>query len=88
MELHNTMEDLIFRYVDESMKKYDNICKCERCRLDISALSLNNLPSKYTVSDQGKLFNKVKEMESQFVADIVREVTKSIEIVSLNPRHN
>ncbi|SDY48041.1 competence protein ComFB [Proteiniborus ethanoligenes] len=89
MELYNYMEEVVYRYVDEVLKKFDNeVCKCEKCRLDIIALALNNLPPRYTVTEKGKLFTKVKEMESQYGVDIIREITKAIEVVSKKPRHD
>lgn len=87
LELHNYMEDVIFKYVDRVLSKYNNVCKCTKCKLDIAALALNNLPPQYTVTKKGKLFTKVKEMETQYEVDIVREITKAIEIVSKEPHH-
>ncbi|MFV9511444.1 late competence development ComFB family protein [Tepidibacillus sp. LV47] len=87
MKLYNYMEELVYRYIDEVLKKYKNVCKCEKCRLDMTAYALNNLPPQYTVTEKGKLFTKVKEMESQYGVDIIREVTKAIEVVSKEPRH-
>ncbi|WP_352420017.1 late competence development ComFB family protein [Proteiniborus sp.] len=87
MNLHNSMEDVVYRYLDSVLSKYNNVCKCTKCKLDIVALALNNLPPQYTVTEKGKLFTKVKEMEAQYEVDIVREITKAIEIVSRKPHH-
>lgn len=87
MKLHNYMEDVVFRYVDEILNKYNNVCKCTRCRLDIIALTLNNLPPQYTVTEKGILFKKVNEMEAQYEVDIVREIAKAMEVVSKKPHH-
>lgn len=87
MELYNYMEETVLRYIDQVLEKYNNICKCEKCILDMAAIALNNLPPEYTVTDKGKLFTKVKEMEAQHGVNIIREVTKAVEIVSKNPKH-
>jgi competence protein ComFB len=87
MELHNNMEDLVIRYVESTLKRVDSVCKCERCKKDITAIALNNLPAKYFVTSKGDMYTRLNEMESQYIADVVREVTKAIKIVTDNPRH-
>ncbi|MDX9916832.1 MAG: late competence development ComFB family protein [Gudongella sp.] len=87
MELHNNMEDLVIRQVDLAMSRTEGICKCDKCRKDVTAIALNNLPPKYIVTDLGDVYTRLKEMETQYVVDVVREVTKALEIVSKNPMH-
>jgi competence protein ComFB len=82
------MEKAVLNILDRILESQDNLCRCEKCRLDIAAIALNNLPSKYVVTNKGELYTKVQEMEIQFEADIIREITKAIEIVSKNPRHD
>lgn len=88
MKLHNYMEDTVKRCLDKMIDRYENICKCNKCKLDISAIALNNLPPRYVVTEQGKLFTKVDEMEPQYDVDITREIAKAIQIVSKSPHHN
>jgi len=88
VELHNFMEEIVYLYLDEVLEKYHNICKCEKCKLDMAAYALNHLSPKYAATEKGKLYNKVKEMESQHEVDVIRELTKAIEIVSRKPRHD
>jgi competence protein ComFB len=87
MELHNNMEDLVFRYVETSMNRLDSVCKCDKCRKDVAAIALNKLPSKYIVTHKGDMYTRLKEMEIQYIADVVREVTKALDIVAKNPMH-
>lgn len=87
MNLHNTMEKAVFNLIDKILDKRDDLCKCEKCRLDIIAIALNNLPAKYVVTEKGQLFSKVNEMEIQFGADIIKEIVKAIETVSKSPHH-
>jgi competence protein ComFB len=87
MELHNNMEDLVLRYAETSMNRMGSICKCEKCRKDVAAIALNNLPAKYIVTEKGDMYTRLKEMEMQYIADVVREVTKAIDIVAKNPMH-
>ena len=88
MELHNCMEDAVKRCLDKMIVRYDNICKCDKCKLDISAITLNNLSPRYVVTEQGKVFTKLDEMEPQYDVDVTRELTKAIQIVSKSPHHD
>lgn len=47
MEFRNYMEELVICVLDEILARQEIGCKCQRCRLDIAALALNNLPPKY-----------------------------------------
>ncbi len=85
--LKNYMEDIAKRNLEEQLSGRNDVCKCERCKLDMLAFSLNNLPCKYVVSDKGHVFTKLKEMEFQFMADVTREVFKAIEFIKNNKRH-
>jgi len=87
MELKNYMEELVTQVLDELLAKQKAKCKCARCRLDIAALALNNLPPKYAVTDIGRAHTKLEAAKAQFQIDIVRELTRAIEKVSENPRH-
>ncbi|WP_352168769.1 late competence development ComFB family protein [Proteiniborus sp. MB09-C3] len=87
MELHNYMEDVVYRTIEKILEKDNNTCKCMKCKLDIAALALNNLPPQYTVTEKGILFTKVKEMEKQYEVDVIREIIKAIAVVSSKPHH-
>ncbi len=87
MLLRNYMEEVVDRTLDEIMSYHDDVCKCERCRMDTKALALNHLPPKYVVTDIGYIYTKINELESQFKADIAVAVTNAIKIIRKNPRH-
>ena len=87
MILRNYMEEVVDRTIDEILAHRDDICKCERCKLDIKALALNHLPPKYVVTDIGYIYTKVNELESQFKADITVAVTNAMKVVRKDPRH-
>ena len=68
--------------------RYDDICKCEKCKLDIKALALNSLSTKYTVSEQGEIYTAaLAEVNKQQTIDVTTAITKAIAIVSANPKH-
>lgn len=86
-KLRNRMEEFVFNKTDEILKLM-NICKCEKCRLDIVALTLNELPSKYVVTEQGELYARARELERQFDVDVETAIIKAAVFVGKNPRHN
>ena len=86
-KLKNYMEDLVSKKADEILETMD-ICKCEKCRLDIIALSLNSLPSKYVVSAKGELYAKVRQLEQQFDIDVETAIVKAAIFVNKNPKHS
>ncbi len=87
MLLRNYMEEVVNRTLEEILSPRDDVCKCERCKLDIMALALNHLPPKYVVTDMGYIYTKVNELESQFKADVTVAVTNALKIIRKNPRH-
>lgn len=87
MEATNYMEYSVDKLIDKVIQNSD-VCKCERCRLDIKAITLNNLPPKYVVTPKGELFSKVSTLEYQFEVNIITEITKAIAVVKKNKRHD
>ncbi|MBC3887590.1 competence protein ComFB [Acetobacterium paludosum] len=86
--LKNYMENTVDAFLPHLIANYPDICKCERCIEDIKAIALNNLKPAYYVTQEGLLYSKVDEMTTQYKADLTSELTKAIDIVSQNPRHN
>ncbi len=84
----NYMEDLVENSLHEILEGYPKLCKCEECLDDIRAIALNKLKPVYFVESRGSVHSKLNSLESQFKTDIVTELIKSIEVVSINPRHN
>ena len=58
MELKNYMEILMWQQLDDVLASHQGVCKCEKCRYDIAALTMNFLPPRYVVTDQGQMFTK------------------------------
>ncbi|MFT5871481.1 MAG: competence protein ComFB [Clostridium sp.] len=86
--LKNFSEIEVSILLEEVLNRYDNICKCEKCKLDIKALALNCLATKYTVSKQGEIYTKaLAEINKQQTINVITAIIKAIEIVSANPKH-
>lgn len=81
--LVNIMELLVDERVGEVVAKF-HCCRCDKCRKDIVAITLNTLTPRYIVLD---------ELESPLIADrkTVTEVTsaliKAVLTVKARPRH-
>lgn len=86
--LKNYMEDCVWSYLDEILAKYPEACQCQTCRYDIVAITLNNLPPKYVVREEGELYSRINNLEVQYRIDIYAALTKAIMIVKDNPRHS
>ena len=86
-ELKNQMEELVLEAIDEYLRDRSEICDCEKCRLDMAALALNELPPRYAVTERGKVFAKISQLECQFETDILMAVIRAVEKVGNNPRH-
>ena len=54
--LKNFSEVEVNKLLDNILNGYNNICKCEKCKLDIKAIALNSLSTKYIVSEQGEIY--------------------------------
>jgi competence protein ComFB len=85
--LKNYMEEFVFNQMAEVLDDI-NMCKCEKCIMDIAAIALNDLPPKYIVTKKGELFSKVDSLRQQFEVDIIAAITKAAVIVKRNPRHD
>ncbi|MFH1248392.1 MAG: late competence development ComFB family protein [Candidatus Omnitrophota bacterium] len=87
MEIHNYMEDMVSDSLEELLSQKEDVCKCQKCKLDMMVWALNRLSPKYVVSDKGRFYTKLDGEEIQFKTDVVRELTKAMLNVSKNPRH-
>lgn len=88
MKLHNIMEDKVADITNRLMKGDQDLCTCDRCKLDVIALALNEVQPKYVVTDKGSLYGRANLMTNQSDADIIKEVTRAIDIVRESPRHD
>lgn len=88
MELKNLMEDEVLNIIDRVLENRDDICKCDKCKLDIAAIALNRLKPKYVVSNKGSLYAKAETLNYQYEANILIEITRAMNIVGENPHHD
>lgn len=86
VKITNYMEILVYEFIDKVVEEMD-LCRCERCRMDIAALSLNSLTPKYVVSYDEILYAKINLLYQQFEVDIMTAVSKAAISIKENPRH-
>jgi competence protein ComFB len=86
VRIKNYMEDLVSDMLEQVLKDI-TVCKCDKCKYDITAIALNSLPPKYVVTRKGELYTKLASLAQQSDVDIISAITKASVIVSRNPRH-
>ncbi len=86
-QIKNYMEEIVYNQMKDILGDI-NMCKCEKCLMDIAAIALNDLPSKYIVTEKGELYSKINALSQQFEVDVVAAVTKAAVLVKRRPRHD
>jgi competence protein ComFB len=84
--LKNYMEEIVRMLIDEVLEDM-SVCKCEKCKMDISAIALNELPPKYVVTEKGELYSKVNTLRQQFEVDALTAIAKAAILVKRSPHH-
>ncbi|NLW11127.1 MAG: late competence development ComFB family protein [Clostridiaceae bacterium] len=85
--LKNSNEDIVSELTDRYMAEVE-MCRCDKCRLDVIAYALNQLPAAYVVTRKGELFASIDATFLQNRADAVSAVTKGVKLVSQSPKHD
>lgn len=85
--LTNRMEHFVSIGLDEMLRQKPEICGCDRCRLDVTALALNALPPRYVVSDFGEVVTNLDLDSSQWKADVMMAILRAFDVVRKKPRH-
>lgn len=73
------MEILVKNALNEIIDKYD-ICKCDKCKKDIMAIALNNLPPKYFLSSNDESEKTSFLLDRQIKISVLAKVIEAIEI--------
>jgi len=84
--LTNYLEHHVIEKIPEVLKG-TNVCLCEQCILDIAAITLNQLPSQYFVSEKGELFSQLNSLQQQYEIDIDSTIIRAAAQVKKNPKH-
>ena len=85
--LRNFMETLVERALTETLPRFPDVCRCERCRLDMMAHALNNLPARYVVAERGLTHLNLEAESAQFASDVLYAVAAAVRLIGMRPRH-
>lgn len=87
MKAINIVEKLVWDKMDEVLEHKPEMCKCDKCKADIAAYSLNRLHPRYVASQQGELYARAEYLGTDFSTALIVVLTEAIEVVSKNPKH-
>lgn len=82
--LVNIMEYLVIDKLDEAYEKFNNCCKCDKCRQDAAALALNRLKPKYMVVEERKIPIYIAKNNTP---EVTSAIVQSILWVKSHPKH-
>lgn len=82
----NYMEDCVEQTLKTVLNDLD-VCKCENCIMDISAIALNSLKPKYVVTKKDIMYEKLALLQLQTEVDVITALTNAADVVKRNPRH-
>ena len=81
--LVNLMEQIVMERLDEAFEKF-NCCRCDKCRRDVAAITLNLLPPQYVVAEPESL---PVLMATCSTREVSVALVKAILQVKNNPKH-
>ena len=82
----NVMQTLVEDKADKYIRMF-GLCKCNRCRIDVVALALSNLPAKYVVAKPHELIPRLSMYEQKFIVVVVTQVMSACRKVLDRPHH-
>ncbi|MDR3121117.1 MAG: late competence development ComFB family protein [Clostridiales bacterium] len=85
--LKNHMEEVVFNQMKNVLQDI-KMCQCEKCRMDVAAIALNELPPKYVVTEKGVLFSKIDALQQQFEIGVTAAIIRAALLVRKSPWHD
>jgi len=86
--LYNVMEDEVVEQVRWMMARDGEVCTCDICVYNVSAIALNNTKPHYITTQKGELFARVDKLNVMDRTQITIEVLRAIEIVRNKKMHD
>lgn len=87
LPLSNRMEQAVLAALDEALAYHPDACRCPRCRRDIVALALRNLPARYAGSAGGTVVVDVELQRLQSRVEVFKALHQAIAVVKSRPHH-
>lgn len=82
----NVTQALVEDKADKYIRMF-GLCNCNRCRIDVIALALSNLPAKYVVAKPHELIPRLSMYEQKYNAAVVTQVMSACRKVLDRPHH-
>ena len=84
--LRNFIEDIVLDKLVRTISML-RACECERCKKDVMARALNELPTAYTVIEAPELEANVKQLRANYEVKVSSALIKAVQEVKQNPNH-
>ena len=82
----NIMEILVEHKAETYMELF-GLCCCDRCKMDVQALALTELPAKYVVMGKNELPLRLSLYEGRMNTAITAQILRACKVVLAEPRH-
>ena len=82
----NIMEILVERKAETYMELF-GLCCCDRCKMDVQALALTDLPPKYVVMAKNELPLRLSLYEGRMNTAVTAQILRACKVVLAEPRH-
>ncbi|WP_010676921.1 late competence development ComFB family protein [Bacillus timonensis] len=86
MRVFNAMEPLVAEALHENWSDINMPCKCDTCKNDVIAITLNSLKPRYVSKDYGMAFVKAQYFDKQMKADMYVKIGEAVRKVAENPQ--
>jgi len=84
----NIMEDEVVEQTKLMMARDGEVCACDVCVYNVSALVLNNTKPHYITTQRGEMFARVDKLNIMDKTHITIEVLRAIEVVRNKKMHD
>ena len=82
----NVTQSLVEEKTDKYMRMF-GMCTCSRCRIDVIAMALSNLPAKYVVVKSEDINPRLSYYEQKYSAAVITQVMGACKKVLERPHH-
>ena len=82
----NIMEILVEHKAETYMELF-GLCCCDRCKMDVQALALTELPAKYVVMAKNELPLRLSLYEGRMNTAVTAQILRACKVVLAEPRH-
>jgi len=82
----NLTQAMVENKADKLMKQF-GMCTCNRCKVDVTAIALSNLPAKYVATQNKEVLPLLSMYEERYSAAVTVQVMNACRIVMKRPHH-